>query len=333
MTRPTLERLVQIHHAIASGAGPTLVDLAGLCDVHPRTIKRDLRQLREGFDAPLCCSRQDRRYRYERPFALLPEPFHERELLALSLVIDIAHTFRNTPFADALRRALEKLRAMLPAPGQLAYDDHSAAVAYVPDPAPPEQVQVAIHFSRLLEAANARRQVRLTYHSLSARAVTVRTVDPHQLYLHHGVWYLHGFCHLRGRSRDFAVHRVRSLELLATTFSPPDPEVVRQAMARRFTIIEETPADVAIRFDAETAPFVKERLWHATQRITDRADGSCVLRMQVEGLTSVLRWVLSFGRHAVPLAPPELVERARAEVRAMARAWGAEKRLRRDGQD
>ena len=48
-------------------------------------------------------------------------------------------------------------------------------------------------------------------------------------------------------------------------------------------------------------------------------DGACTLRMTVEGLPSVVRWVLGFGHHAKPLAPPELVAQVKAEACAVAK--------------
>lgn len=316
--RPCLVRLLKVHHAIARGGYPSLTALAELCEVNARTVKRDLRLLREEFGAPIGYSRKRQGYWYEREFSLVPSPFHERELLALSIAIEVANTFRNTPFAAAVRQALEKLRLMLPPSHQFAYDDLSAAVTYIPEPAPPERLETVLLFNDLLEAVNAHRQVKLTYFTMSRQAKGERVVDPYQLYLHRGMWYLHGFCHSRRQTRDFAVSRILSLEKLPTSFTPPDPEAVKKKLARRFTILQDELITARIWFDAETAPRIKERVWHHSQEIVDHADGSCTLTLRVEGMLSVLRWVLSFGRHAVPLAPRELISQLRAEVQAMA---------------
>jgi predicted DNA-binding transcriptional regulator YafY len=326
--RPSLVRLLKIHQAISCGGYPSLASLADLCEVNPRTIKRDLRLLREEFEAPIGYSRERQGYYHEREFSLAPAPFHERELLALSIAIEVANTFRNTPFAEAVRQALEKLRLMMPTPNRFAYDDLSAAVTYIAEPAPPERLETVILFNDLLEAVNAHRQVRLTYYTMSRRAKAERVVDPYQLYLHRGMWYLHGLCHLRHEARDFAVNRILHLEKLATTFAPPDPEAIRRRLARRFTIVQDKLITAEIWFDAETAPRIKERVWHSSQEIADHTDASCTLTLRVEGLSSVLRWVLSFGRHAVPLAPPELVTQFRAEAQAMAKSPGTAKKAR-----
>jgi predicted DNA-binding transcriptional regulator YafY len=88
-TRPTLVRLLRIHHAIASEAYPWLEALAGSCEVHPRTLKRDLKLLRDEFGAPIEYSRERQGYHYTTEFTLVPAPFHERELLALSIAVEV----------------------------------------------------------------------------------------------------------------------------------------------------------------------------------------------------------------------------------------------------
>ncbi|MHB9134615.1 MAG: WYL domain-containing protein, partial [Armatimonadota bacterium] len=148
----------------------------------------------------------------------------------------------------------------------------------------------------------------------------VRTVDPYHLYYHHGLWYLHGWCHLRNHTRDFALTRMRQVELRTTTFPPPDLDAIKAKLAQRFSVMTGDPVEVVVRFDTEEARRVRERVWHPSQQIENHPDGSCTLRMTVEGITTVVRWLLSFGRHAKPIAPPELVRQMQDEVQAMAHA-------------
>ena len=53
-----LARLQQIHEAISTGHCPSVQDLAAHTDRNPRTIKRDVKALREDFKAPLMYDRQ-----------------------------------------------------------------------------------------------------------------------------------------------------------------------------------------------------------------------------------------------------------------------------------
>lgn len=76
-----------------------------------------------------------------------------------------------------------------------------------------------------------------------------------------------------------------------------------------------------IRFEGHAARVVAERMWRSTQeirRVND--DGSVVeFHASLAGLEEITRWVLSRGSKARVLGPPELKDRVRREVEAMAR--------------
>src|SRR6266545_3747308 len=67
-----LARLQQIHEAISTGHCPSVQDLAAHTDRNPRTIKRDVKALREDFKAPLMYDRQHKGFRYAEPGWQLP---------------------------------------------------------------------------------------------------------------------------------------------------------------------------------------------------------------------------------------------------------------------
>ena len=60
-------RLQRIHELIGSGCCPSIQALAAHVERHPRTIKRDLKILREDFQAPLVYDRCHHGFRYTAP--------------------------------------------------------------------------------------------------------------------------------------------------------------------------------------------------------------------------------------------------------------------------
>jgi hypothetical protein len=74
---------------------------------------------------------------------------------------------------------------------------------------------------------------------------------------------------------------------------------------------------VAIWFDAQTAPYIRERQWHPSQQIEEHGGGALTLRLMVRGLNKVKRWVLFYGKGAIALEPTALVEMIQAEVSIM----------------
>jgi predicted DNA-binding transcriptional regulator YafY len=88
-------------------------------------------------------------------------------------------------------------------------------------------------------------------------------------------------------------------------------------------IFAEGPQEqVRIQFAPEAARAVKEREWHPTQRIEEKPDGSVILKMSVQGLSEVARWVLYHAPYAKVLEPEELkktvAEHAKRAVEAHA---------------
>lgn len=318
--RAELVRLLLIHREILLQHYPTHARLAELCGVSVRTIKRDMVLLRNEFDAPWTYDYQQRGFYYRHLFALLPEAFGNQEAMALCLTLEVADSFRNTPFAPALKGAIAKVQLLQPTAANQG--DLSACISRVPDPMPLENVESIIHFNHLMDAITSSRQVRMTYYTITRDADSSRIVDPYHLYFSYGMWYLYAYCHTRQEPRDFAIKRIRALEVLADTFSPPDPQSLHTCLAARFTneapLNPDTPVEVEIYFDPVGARWIREREWHASQRCQNHPDGSCTLTMTVTGLAGVRRWILGFGgRHATPLSPPELVEQVQEEVTAI----------------
>lgn len=76
--------------------------------------------------------------------------------------------------------------------------------------------------------------------------------------------------------------------------------------------------DVVIQFDAWITDLTRDRLWHNTQELTDQPDGGLQLRMRLNSIEEIERWILSRGRHAKVLQPPALAARVKATAAEVA---------------
>jgi proteasome accessory factor C len=135
---------------------------------------------------------------FERPQRLTPD---EGFVLAAA-----ARALLSVPGADEeglLRSALGKLEEAL----------GSAPLAVELDQ--PEHLQV------LQDAARGRERVEIEYFSSSATAPGRRQVDPYQVVLREGTWYLDGWCHSAGGLRRFQLDRVQSVRRVGERFEEP----------------------------------------------------------------------------------------------------------------
>ena len=56
------------------------------------------------------------------------------------------------------------------------------------------------------------------------------------------------------------------------------------------------------------AQLIRERRWHASQELTDLPGGGVRLRLRLNNLQELERWVLSWGTHASVIRPKRLCD-------------------------
>ncbi len=64
--------------------------------------------------------------------------------------------------------------------------------------------------------------------------------------------------------------------------------------------------NVVILFSKRVADYVRERIWHPSQAITEHNNGEVSLKLTVNHLLELKRWILSWGNEAAVLAPDAL---------------------------
>lgn len=74
---------------------------------------------------------------------------------------------------------------------------------------------------------------------------------------------------------------------------------------------------IKVRFDAFSAPFIRERKWNDSQKIKNNKDGSIDFSITVNSLIEVKGWILNWGEHAEVLGPKELVKDMKEELNKM----------------
>lgn len=306
----------------ASQSGKTAQELAGNLGCHSRTVYRDLEALQQaGF--PVYTHREETHSRWRLLDSArdpVPVPFRLTELIALYFGRDMIRPLRGTPFFDAMETLFQKVRATLPDGTAALLDRMSSRLGTVS--------KAHKDFSRsgkTLETVNRalmeRRLLDITYYSMSRDQTARRQVAPYQLRFFDGAFYLLGYCHRREGIRTFAVDRMRSCDMLATTFAYPDGFDPDDYMAASFGIFQGAAAVVRIRFSPAVAGHIRERIWHPSQTLTTASDGCLVFEARVAVSDEIRSWVMGWGAHAEVLAPASLRASVRADVLEMAERY------------
>jgi predicted DNA-binding transcriptional regulator YafY len=140
--------------------------------------------------------------------------------------------------------------------------------------------------------------VELKYTASGHETPLTRKVDSYRLwYINNGL-YLVGLDHLKRDIRMFAVERVSAIKVTNRRFEVLADFVFEEFTKTAFQMIWGEPQTVRIRYSPDQAPFIAERTWHPSQKITNEDDGSLVLELSVGNLWEVKRWLIGWGAAA-----------------------------------
>jgi predicted DNA-binding transcriptional regulator YafY len=304
----------------------TIDEMAQRTGVTTRTIRRDLEALQSaGF--PLYDDVQDgKRYWIleHRAFRRLDDTgFTLAELSALYFSRTLVENLAATPFQHDVRRAFEKLAGAL-TPGMRQFLDRlplaiqakaepGMRVADAGDAPEAKRAAPGARVAQLLDAILHHRQVQMRYHSFSSNREKEYLIEPYRLVFALGGLYLFAFVPEYSELRTFAIDRIMSLSVTENRFEPMDLE--EDAFADSLGVHQGTPPErVEIAFDPQIARYVKGRIWHATQALHDRPDGSIVVELTVSNDWALRSWILGFGGLARVITPASLAGQIAEEL-------------------
>ena len=135
-------------------------------------------------------------------------------------------------------------------------------------------------------------------------------LEPHHLVGYHGNWSVLATNAEKNRTETFALSRFRSVAPNGGRFVRPADFDPREVIRDGFGISQgEHPLAVRLRFSPRVATYLKERLWHPSQTIRERSDGSIDLAFTTTGRQELVRWILSWMTEVQVLAPVDLRRR------------------------
>lgn len=318
-SRPPLRRIMRIDQAVRAGGWPNASTLADEFEVDAKTVRRDITYMRDQLKAPLEYDPARFGYYYRDPTFRLPYfQLTEGELVALLLAERVLRQYRGTPFEADLRRAFDKVAAMLPDDVPVRLDTAADCLTVLP------AVETAYDpgaFDALARATVGRRRVEMVYWTAGRNVTTRRAFDPYTLMLRDEGWYAVGRCNHRDEVLVFALQRVRSIRETGETFDRPADFRVEDYMGGSFrTVRGDGRYRVALRFTPEFAGRIAEKVWQTSQTIETMPDGGLLLRFEVNDLREVVRFVMYWGHHCRVLEPESLVIDVLKECEAMQRS-------------
>lgn len=309
---------------IEAGRYTTAQDLADEHGVTERTIRRDIEALQEaGF--PLYDERTDGRkvWRLVDGYKQrLTQTFTLAELAALYFGKNLMSFLGGAPFAQDLEAAFGKIREALPAKSLPYLARIQDLFSARPDPWKDYSKKQEV-IAAFIDATLHQRQVRIAYYSFNSRKTKSYTLDPYRVVYYHGGLYLYARAHEYGEVRTFAVERTERIEVLDASFEIPADFNVSEYARGAFGIAGGNAEPVEIVFDGEMAGYIRERVWHESQSLEDRADGSVVLKMNVAPGWELRSWIKGFLPHARVVQPASLRDEIARDIENARKSFAA----------
>ena len=310
--------MLRIHQAVQSGNYPNASSLARELEVSAKSIHRDIEFMRDRLELPVEYDGARFGYHYTEEVSAFPTvQITEGELFALIVAEKALQQYRGTNFEKPLLSAIRKMEQSLPDTISLNLSDIERSISFRTRAEQRLDLEV---FDMLAKATARRRQIELRYRKPGRPDIEQRVIDPYHLANINGEWYLFAYDHLRKDIRTFVPARIQSLKPTGNTFERPQAFSLEERLKGSFGVQSgQGRYDVALRFNARVADYVREKKWHESQRLRELKNGGVELRLKLSSLGEIERWVLSWGGDATVLRPREL---ATAVKRAAERILG-----------
>src|SRR5882762_1118069 len=317
LSRPPLERMLRIHRAIQAGKYPNATALAGELEVSTKSIYRDIEFMRDRLELPVEFDGARNGFHYTEEVSNFPTlQITEGELFALLVAEKALQQYRGTAFERPLLSAFKKMAGSLPDTVSLNLADWEQTISFRTRAEPILNLEI---FNTLGKAATQRRQLELIYRKPGRRETEVRVIDPYHLANINGEWFLFAFDHLRKDIRTFVPARIKSIRPTGATFARPQQFSLEKRLRDSFGVESgRGQFEVVIRFNEQSADYIREKKWHDSQQLRELKNGGVELSLKLSSLAEIERWVLSWAGNAVVIKPRELAESIKRAAKKMA---------------
>jgi proteasome accessory factor B len=315
-SRPPLERMMAIHARLKAGRFPNCRKIAEELEVSPKTIQRDIDFMRYRLALPIEYDPLRFGFYYTEAVTSFPTiDVSEGEIAALFVAQKALTQYQGTPFERPLRSAFRKITDGLKDRVSFSWSDLENVISFHSAGASVADLEL---FETASQAVLRAVELEFEYRKLESKRYESRRVRPFHIASLENQWYLFGEDLEREQLRTFALPRMRNARATSVRFRKPADFSISTVLSGSFGVFSgKGKQRIRLLFDAFAGRLVAERTWHESQRIRESRDGSIVLELQLGSLEEIQRWVLSWGSHVRVLAPPELVNRVRAEAHAI----------------
>ncbi|NJK90912.1 MAG: WYL domain-containing protein [Blastochloris sp.] len=269
-SRPPLARMIRLHEELQAGTYPNCRTLAVEFEVSGKTIQRDLEFMRDQLGLPLEYDAKKFGYHYTEQVTAFPSmQVSEGELVALFVAQKALAQYQGTAFERPLAAAFKKLSESLPEEVTVEFGSLESYFSFRTVGAAVSDLEL---FGRVSEALRHSRELSFEYRKLNSTGHEPRRVQPYHMACVENQWYLFAWDKARRGLRTFVLNRMRKACLEEAEFVRPKDFSIANLLEGSFGVHSGSEKiKVRVHFDAFAAQLVREKVWHQTQKLKDKA--------------------------------------------------------------
>lgn len=299
--------LLRIINLIEQGNCPSLKRLAEETEVSERSVYRYLNII--NYIVPIVYDRQRGGYRFEKQDIKGVIPLNNREIALLSALSEV-----TKQLGESMQVTYKEIISRLNAGIKDRIKDQTPIDIKIPTAV----AKGGQYIQDITEALVNHRQIEIIYRKLNTDEVTERIVDPYRLTFYEGVWYMYGYCHLRGDYRWFALDRIERLRVLLSNYEKADEKEIDKRLRQSWRIISGKETEVRIRFSKEVAELINRRpSWHESEQREILPTGEIELTFTVSGIEEIKWWIYSWIPYVKVIYPEILNEEIKMDLHRM----------------
>lgn len=309
-----------------SRVGYMMQELVETFEVSQRSIQRDIAVLQAaGFPLEdVTVDRNLKRWKM-RPFSE-QMGFNFADMISIVMSRRFLEPLAGTPFWEGHQKVYRKVRGAL-GEQALKFCEQLNQTIRVSGFGASDYTKRGQTIDKILQAMEDRRRVLVSYQSQEATEPIEQELGPQGFIWHNGSLYLIAWSARREEIRNYKVDRIQSAEICSDLrYAVPEDFSLEDWQKRAFGVFRgdgDQSWPIRIHFTREAARYVQESWWHDSQQFETCANGAVEMRLELNDLSSVTKWILSFGSNAIALDPPELVDRIRGELLQMLNSYPA----------
>jgi predicted DNA-binding transcriptional regulator YafY len=317
------ERFIWFDSQVRRKKYPNTTSLAEQFEISTKTAQRDVDFMRDRLKCPMEYDSSQKGYYYPDDTYSLPMVYlSSEELSALLIARKMLKDISNGCIGGEISAIVNKITNVLSRhmnDGKDVDDNFSFQLIEY-SPIPEEILKV------VLDACLKRRRLHFSYASPARGETSQRTVDPYHLLNYMGTWHLVGYCHMRGMIRDFVLGRMTGPEVLDEDFEKPSDFDIKHYFHSSFGIYKgNSKTEVTLRFSPEKAKWIKDQVWHGSQKAKFNKNGSLELSFPVADFSEIKMEILKHGDQVEVIKPKALRDLVKTEAQNISKIYPVRK--------